>query len=159
MFQADESRPKEEILDTTPLDAINATLSSLNKNKLFDSDSTVDDDTNTCLFKKTLHAILDDICSTVRGFKTIATYGKTLQKSKSNKAFKNELALKSYKEMTQDDLSLETLRAAIDRNCFKTFDEFEFALFRVIEQSNQQLMSYQAYFNDRHTQMTTLMKQ
>ena len=70
----------------------------------------------------------------------------------------NQLAHKSYNEMTQEDIGLQTLRVAIDRNCFKSFDEFEFALFRVIEQSNQQLMAYKACFDDRYTQMTTLMR-
>ena len=78
---------------TTPFDGINATLDNLNQNTLFDSDSTVEDDHSNFLLRKTLHAILEDICYNVRGFQTITTQGKKLQTQKtSSKVMKNELA-------------------------------------------------------------------
>ena len=67
------------------------------------------------------------------GFQEIASK-KHIQNYNSQRA--NKECEKSRQEMLSNDIGLATLRAAIDKDCFQTFAQFEYALFRVVEQAN-----------------------
>ena len=48
---------------------------------------------------------------------------------------------------TDSDISLDTVRQAIDSGCFSNFDQFEYALFRLIEQAKKKLAELKSFFD------------
>ena len=46
----------------------------------------------------------------------------------------NKIEEKVFTELKQGAVDLPVLRQAIDQGAFKTFEEFEFALFRIVSQ-------------------------
>ena len=68
-------------------------------------------------FRRTLHETLEEICQSVSGFELLAT-----KSSEGNK-------------ISEDDICLQTVKRAIDLGLFSNFDEFEYAVFRLMQQA------------------------
>ena len=63
------------------------------------------------------------MCEKVRGFEMLT--------SQDNLGVIEE----EFKALVLNDISLKTVKLAIDAGCFTNFEEFEFAVFRLMEQS------------------------
>ena len=73
------------------------------------------------------------MCQRVPGFEQISTESQS-ETVKSETENERHSGVYEYREQHSNDIFLQTVRQAIDLGFFKSFDEFEFAVFRLIEQ-------------------------
>ena len=124
-------------------DQLNARLETLNRQESLNPKSA--ESKVVADFRQTLHTALSQVCAAVPGFERLAVRSDMSQIPERQIAAAEE----EFKSLVRGDICLETVRKAIDAGCFTNFEEFEFAIFRLIQQTKGHLQILRDFFDQK----------